>query len=52
MLFEETFLSVLDHDVTLYMHAKAATLKALDTVHHSVLRCITGDNYTTHHCEL
>lgn len=45
-------MSVLDYGDILYMHASAATLHPLDTVYHSALRFITGDNYNTHHCDL
>lgn len=34
------------------MHTPAAKLKYLDSVYHSALRFITGDNFRVHHCIL
>ena len=45
-------MSVLDFSDVIYMHASAAILKPLDAIFHSVLRFITGDPYSTHHCTL
>ena len=51
-LVQEAFLSVLDYADVIYMHAAAHTLKPLGAIHHSSLRCITGDSFRTHHCIL
>lgn len=37
--------------VTFHMHASAATVKPLDAVYHSALKCMTCDDYDTLHCE-
>lgn len=34
------------------MHASAITWKSLDSVYHTALRFITGDNNRTHYCDL
>ena len=36
----------------IYRIAAPSNLKHLDTVSHSALRWVTGDNYGTHHCTL
>ena len=51
-IIEATFLSVLDYGDIIYRSAAPSLLKQLDTVYHSALRWITGDDYGTHHCTL
>ena len=45
-------MSVLDYGDILYRHASATTLHPLKAVYHSALRFITGESYSTHHCDL
>ena len=49
---EAVFLSVLDYGDIIYGNAAATDLVPLNSVYHSAIRFITGDDYSTHHCTL
>lgn len=44
-MVEAIFMSALDYDVFIYVHASKSSLKTLDTIYHSA----TGDPFKTHH---
>ena len=46
-VIEAVFLSVLDYGDVIYKNAAPSILKPLDTVYHSALRFISGENYRT-----
>lgn len=51
-IVQGTLLPVFYYGDIIYMHAAASVLKPSDSVYHSTLCFITGDNFRTHHCIL
>lgn len=51
-IVQASLLPVLDYGDIIYMHAAASVLKPLDSIYHSALRFIIGENVCTRHCLL